>query len=286
VPVTGEEVVMAKIELGRVGAVVHPSEGRAPVAEAAERDAQGFPAIWITGGPLAGLDHLAQVVRGTERARVVPAILAVVRFDADDVAALYADMEAEHPGRFVVGLGGAHGPRPIATLNAYLDRLDAAGVPADVRVLAALGPRMFDLARERAAGALPVHVTPDYVASVRGRLGDGCALAVEQLVVLDSDGPRARESVRQGSLGFLAQLPAYQASFARMGFSEDEIATLADRLVDGIVAWGDLDRIVARVGELFAAGADHVALSLGGGPDDAWQQLAAALAPLGRADRA
>jgi probable F420-dependent oxidoreductase len=280
VPVSGEEVVMAKIELGRVGAVIYPGDGQAPVAEAAEREAQGFPTIWITGGPLGSLDHLAEVVRGTERARVAPGILAVVRFDSDAVAALYTEMEAQHPGRLVVGLGGAHGPRPIATLDAYLDRLDAAGVPAERRVLAALGPRMFDLARERAAGALPVHVTADYVAGVRGRLGDGCALAVQQLVVLDSDAARARETVREGSLAFLAQLPAYQASFARMGFTEDEIATLADRLVDGIVAWGDLDRIVARVGELFAAGADHVALSLGGGPDDAWQQLAAALAPL------
>ncbi|HEY7070148.1 MAG TPA: TIGR03620 family F420-dependent LLM class oxidoreductase [Acidimicrobiales bacterium] len=277
---SGEEVVMAKIELGRVGAVIYPGDGQAPVAEAAEREAQGFPTIWITGGPLGSLDHLADVVRGTERARVAPGILAVVRFDSDAVAALYTELEAEHPGRLVVGLGGAHGPRPIATLDAYLDRLDAAGVPAERRVLAALGPRMFDLARERAAGALPVHVTTEYVAGVRDRLGDGCALAVQQLVVLDSDAARARETVREGSLAFLSQLPAYQASFARMGFTEDEIATLADRLVDGIVAWGDLDRIVARVGELFAAGADHVALSLGGGPDDAWPQLAAALAPL------
>jgi probable F420-dependent oxidoreductase len=281
VPVRGEEMVMAKIELGRVGAVVYPSADRAPVAEAVEREVSGFPTIWITGGPLAGLDHVAEVVRGTERARVAPGILAVVRFDSNAVAALYAEMEAQHPGRLVVGLGGAHGPRPIATLDAYLDRLDAAGVPAGARVLAALGPRMFDLARERAGGALPVHVTPEYVARVRGRLGDGCTLAVQQLVVLDTDPARARATVREGSLGFLGQLPAYQASFARMGFTEDEIATLADRLVDGIVAWGDLDRIVARVGELFAAGADHVALSLGGGPDDAWQQLASALAPLG-----
>src|SRR5262245_46648212 len=106
---------MAKIELGRVGAVIYPSEGQAPAAEAAAREAQGFPTIWITGGPLAGLDHLAQVVRGTERARVAPGILAVVRFDSDAVAALYAEMEAEHPGRFVVGLGGAHGPSPRST---------------------------------------------------------------------------------------------------------------------------------------------------------------------------
>jgi probable F420-dependent oxidoreductase len=272
---------MANIDLGRVGAVVYPSEGRAPVAEAAEREASGYATIWITGGQLGGLDQVAEVVRGTERARIAPGILAVVRFDADDVAALYAEIDAEQPGRLVVGLGGAHGPRPIATLNAYLDRLDALGVPADVRVLAALGPRMLDLARERAAGAFPVLVTPEYVAEARARLGDGTALAVEQLVVVEGDGARARDTARNGALGFLGRAPQYRASFARMGFAEDEVDGLADRLVDGVIAWGEPDRVVARVGELFAAGADHVALSLVGGPDEAWRLLAEALAPLG-----
>ena len=271
---------MAKIDLGRVGAVVNSSPDRAPVAEAAEREALGFPTVWIPGGPLGSLDHLAEVVRGTERARVVPGILAVARFDADDVIALHRLLEAEHPGRLLLGLGGAHGPRPFATLNAYLDRLDAAGISADVRVLAALGPRMFALARERASGALPVLVTAEYVARARDWLGDGCTLAVQQLVVLDDDPTRARATARAGSLGFLGRAPQYQASFARMGFTADEIVGLADRLVDGLVAWGDLDRVVARLGELFAAGADHVALWLGGGPDDAWPQLAEALAPL------
>jgi probable F420-dependent oxidoreductase len=279
-PVTGEVSIMAKIDLGRVGAVVNSSPDRAPVAEAAEREALGFPTLWVPGGPLGSLDHLAEVVRGTERARVAPGILAVSRFDADGVLALYRAMEAEHPGRLVLGLGGAHGPRPFATLNAYLDRLDAAGVSADERVLAALGPRMFALARERASGAFPVLVTTEYVAQARGWLGGGCTLAVQQLVVLDADPARARDTARAGSLGFLGRAPQYQASFARMGFTGDEIEGLADRLVDGLVAWGDQDRVVARVDELFAAGADHVALWLGGGPDDAWPQLAEALAPL------
>jgi probable F420-dependent oxidoreductase len=279
--VSAEVMTMAKIELGRVGAVVYPSEGRAPVAEATELEALGYATVWITGGQLGGLDQVAEVVRGTERARIAPGILSVDRFDAGDVAALYDDLKAERPGRLVVGLGGAHGPRPIATLNAYLDRLDALGVAADVRVLAALGPRMLDLARERAAGALPVLVTPDYVAEARARLGDGTALAVEQLVVVDGDGARARDTARNGALGFLGRAPQYRASFARMGFAEDEVDGLADRLVDGVVAWGEPDRVAARVGELFAAGADHVALSLVGGPDEAWRSLAEALAPLG-----
>jgi probable F420-dependent oxidoreductase len=272
---------MAKIELGRVGAVISPSGDRAPVTEARMLETFGYATIWITGGQLAGLHQVAEVVRGTQRVRVAPGILAVVRFDAEDVAALYREMEAEHLGRLVVGLGGAHGPRPIATLTAYLDRLDTLGVPAEVRVLAALGPRMLDLARERASGAFPVLVTPEYVAEARARLGDETALAVEQLVVMEGDPATARETARNGSLGFLGRAPQYRASFARMGFGEGEIDALGDRLVDGLVAWGEPDRVAERVGELFAAGADHVAISVVGGPDESWQLLAEALAPLG-----
>ena len=79
------------------------------------------------------------------------------------MAALYDEVEVEHPGRFVVGLGGAHGPKPIGTLTSYLEALTS--VPKDRIVLAALGPRMLAFARERAAGAFPVLVTPEYTAA-------------------------------------------------------------------------------------------------------------------------
>ena len=89
-------------------------------------------------------------------------ILAVVIWTSEDVAALFTDLERTDPGRFVVGLGGAHGPKPISTLERYLERLTA--VPPSRRVLAALGPRMYQMAREHAAGALPVLITPEQTA--------------------------------------------------------------------------------------------------------------------------
>jgi DNA-binding CsgD family transcriptional regulator len=96
---------------------------------------------------------------------VASGIISVDRFGADEVSALYTGLQATHPGRFVVGLGGAHGPHPLQTLTSYLDRLEA--VPATARVMAALGPKMLDLARRRAAGAFPVLVTPGYTAGAR-----------------------------------------------------------------------------------------------------------------------
>jgi probable F420-dependent oxidoreductase len=217
-------------------------------------------------------------VQATRRVRVAGSIISVDRFDAAAVAALYQELNAAHPGRFVLGLGGAHGPQPFATLNAYLDRLDAASIPVTARLMAALGPRMVDLARQRASGALPVLVTPDYTAQARARLGEDRTLAVEQLVVVETDPERARHLAR-GPLGYLGDLPAYQANFRRMGFNDQDITQRSDRLVDALVAWGDAATVAARVQEHLAAGADHVLLSLLTDPADAlspdpWRQLA------------
>ena len=251
---------MSKIDLGSIGAVLSPGE-RGFVDTAVQLEELGYQTIWLSGGQMQGLNQIADVVRATRRARVASGIISVDRFGAGDVSALYTDLEAAHPGRFVVGLGGAHGPNPLQTLTAYLDQLDDDSVPGTSRVLAALGPRMLDLARDRAAGAFPVLVTPGYAASARSRLGNATSLAVEQLVVVESDPERAR-AVARGPLGFLGRLPAYRASFRRMGFADEEIAQLGDRLVDGLVPWGHADAVAAAISRQLEAGADHVAISV------------------------
>jgi probable F420-dependent oxidoreductase len=276
---------VTKIDLGSVGAVVNPGPGPGFVELAVELEGLGYSTIWLTGGPLEGLDQIADVVRATDRAKVASGIIPVDRFPADDVAALYGELEESHPGRFVVGLGGAHGANPLATLMSYLNRLDslAPAVPASRRLMAALGPRMVDLARERSAGAFPVLITPEYAARVRSRLGDDATLAVEQLVVVEADAERGR-SIARGPLGFLSRVPAYQASFRRQGFAEDQIAQLGDGLLDALVARGDADAVAAHVSRQLDAGADHVAVSVTTAPNlpaavalDQWRELAARL---------
>jgi len=250
---------MATLDLGPIGAVLSPGEDGF-VDTGVELERLGYSTIWITGGPMSSLSQISDVLRATTTARVASAIIPVDRFVSDDVAALYSGLEDEQPGRFVVGLGGAHGADPLVTLNAYLDRIDGV-VPQGRRVMAALGPRMLGLARDRAAGALPVLVTPAYVERVRAMLGTDRTLAVEQLVVVETDPDLAR-SIARRPLAFLGQVPAYQASFRRMGFSQDSIATLGDDLVDDVVAWGSIGTIATRVSALRAAGADHVAVSI------------------------
>jgi probable F420-dependent oxidoreductase len=250
---------MPKIELGRVGAVLNPGDGDAFIGTAVELDELGYPTIWLSGGELHSLSQIADAVRATSRARIATSIISVDRFPADQVAALYSELAASHPGRFVAGLGGAHGANPLQTLTEYLARLDQ--VPQQDRVLAALGPKMLDLAREHAAGALPVLITPDRTAAIRSHLGDATTLAVDQLAVVETDPARAR-AIARGPLGFLGKVPAYQASFRRMGFTDEEITGLADRLVDALVPWGDAAAVATAVRAQLQAGADHVALAL------------------------
>jgi probable F420-dependent oxidoreductase len=260
--------------LGPLGATHTALDTDAAVATAVELEELGYATLWLAGGQGNNLPRIAEVVRGTSRIQVASGILSVDRVPSAAVASAYADLPA---GRFLVGLGGAHGPRPLAALNDYLDEIEEA-VPPSARILSALGPRMLELARDRASGAYPYLVTTDYVASAREILGAGPRLAVLLNVVAETDQAAVRETVRGGSLKFLAGVPGYAANFRRMGFTDADIADLSDRLVDGLTVWGDFDRVVARLREYRAAGADQVVVRLDGLPRAWWPELAGALA--------
>ncbi|GAA1536802.1 TIGR03620 family F420-dependent LLM class oxidoreductase [Kribbella lupini] len=266
----------------------------------------GYPAIWLSGGPLPGLQTIRDLVEATNTIRYVSGILSVDTYPAEDVAATYAAIEAQTPGRFTVGLGGAHGPRPLAALEEYLDQLDGVpgeqqppggsdeqqslgrpdapqpvGVPAQHRLLAALGPRMLKLAAERTAGAYPFLVTADYTAEARAILGDDKLLAVSHLVVVEPDASRAR-GIARDTLSFFTGLPGYAANLRRMGFTDDDFATLPDHMVDALAAWGTPNQIADSLHKHLAAGADHVAINVitgvtGPQPTDQWRALAPAL---------
>jgi probable F420-dependent oxidoreductase len=268
---------MTKLDLGSFGVALNIAADGAHHAEAAELEALGYGTIWLPGGQIDRLDRMAEIAEATKSSRVAPAIIPVDVYEPGAVRQLYAQLEASAPGRFVVGLGGPQRPRPLAGLNDYLDRLD---VPASRLILAALGPRKLELARDRAAGAILLLVTPDYVLAARELLGDQAVLVVDAMVVLDTDADRARETAR-APLRFLSGVPGYRASFGRMGFSELEVETLDDRLVDELVAWGDSATVTARLAEFRAAGADHIVLQVLNAPGQPGPLTAAReLAPL------
>jgi probable F420-dependent oxidoreductase len=271
------------LNLGPVAVALDISADSAHLARAAELERLGYAAIWLPGGQLDTLDRITEVVRATERIPVATGIISADVYPAAVVRQRYASLQQEAPDRFIVGLGASQQPRALAGLHAYLDELDAepAQLPADRRILAALGPRKLEVVRERCAGAITLLVTPAYTAGARQVLGPDRALVVDQFVVLETDPTRAREVARQ-PLRFLAQVGGYRANFIRMGFTERDVDTLSDRLVDQLTSWGDTDSIATRVREHQEAGADQVVLSILGGsggpggadPLDAAAQLA------------
>jgi probable F420-dependent oxidoreductase len=265
-----------------------PSQ-RGELAEiAAELEQLGFGAVWLGGST--GVRHAVPLIEATSRLTVATGIQSIWQYEAADTAARFAELDATHPGRFLLGLGVSHAKltdqyrRPYASMVDYLDALDAAGVPAERRVLAALGPKMLKLSRDRAAGSHPYLVTPEHTAEARGVLGDTPLLAPDLKVVLESDPDRAR-SLARDHLAMYLSLPNYTNSFLRIGFTEDDFADGgSDRLIDALYAWGDDDRIRARIEAFHTAGADHVALQVVGEqsssalPRPEWRRLAGLLA--------
>jgi probable F420-dependent oxidoreductase len=195
---------MSKPGLGPVGMTVQISADGTHLDEAAVLEELGYSAIWLRGGQIDNLSRIAEVVRATTAVPVVPGIIPVDVYAPGEVTRLYADLQARAPGRFIAGLGGPQVPRPLRPLNDYLDQLDqgAPPVPPSRRILAALGPRKLELARQRAAGAVLLLVTPDYTRTARRILGTQATLVVSQMVVPQTDAVRAREAAR-GPLRFL-----------------------------------------------------------------------------------
>jgi probable F420-dependent oxidoreductase len=220
---------------------------------------------------------------------VASGIVSVWTAAPEAVGSAVAGLERRFPGRFLLGIGASHAPlvqdyrRPFAHVVAYLDALDALDtpVPPERRVLAALRPRMLELAAARTAGAHPYFVPVEHTARAREILGRGPLLVPEVAVVLQPDPAQARELARAYASIYLG-LPNYTQNLRDFGFEDDDIAGGgSDRLIDAVIPWGDATTVAARVREHHDAGADHVCLQVVASrqdfPLDGYRQLAAAL---------
>jgi probable F420-dependent oxidoreductase len=269
--------------LGRAGIWTHSS--RLSAGFATEVEQLGYGAIWIGGSPGGDLALVDQLLAATEHLIVATGIVNIWADDAVGIAAAFHRIDAGFPGRFLLGLGVGHPEAiaqyasPYAALVAYLDILDAEGVPATQRVLAALGPRVLRLSAKRAAGAHPYLVTPEHTNMAREVLGEGVLLAPEHKVVLQTDPARARAIGRPAVQTPYLGLINYTNNLRRLGYTDADLTDGgSDRLIDDLVAHGDLETIAARVQAHLDAGADHVALQFltepGGDLLDAARRLA------------
>jgi probable F420-dependent oxidoreductase len=289
-------------QLGRVGLWtrhldVQPAEQlRTTVVEL---EKLGWRSLWaweVFGRE--ALTNAGLLLGATQQLTVGTGIANIWARDPMAMAAAQRTLTEAFPGRFVLGIGVSHAPivdarghryeRPLERMRAYLDAMDAApwqGPPLaeePARVLAALGPRMLELAAERSAGALTFHASPEATAWARSILGSGPLLAVEQAVAVAEDPAEARRIGRE-YIAFYLTLSNYARAWKRAGFGpEDQADGGSDRLVDAVVAWGSPEAIADRVQAQIDAGADHVCLQVleadpNGLPVAGWRALAPAL---------
>lgn len=293
-----------EFDLGRVGiwtGVLDAVSSTEAQEVAVELEELGFRTLWIP--ETVGRDPFVTatlLLSATSSLHVATGIANIYARDAVTMANTQRSLEEAFPGRFLLGLGVSHShlvdrvrhhdySRPYSRMVAYLDEMDGAVFRAvgpqerPATVLAALGPKMLKLAAEQASGAHPYFVPVEHTAAAREIMGPDPVLAPEQMVVLETDPTRAREIARKGMAVYL-RAPNYVRNLERFGFTADDVADGgSDRLVDAIVAWGDVDAAVARVQAHLDAGANHVAVQALGDdltavPRESWRRLASALA--------
>jgi probable F420-dependent oxidoreductase len=235
---------------------------------AVELERLGYGTLWLGNVTDPELTVVERLLDATETLVVATGIVNIWSNPADRVARSYRRIAERHADRFLLGIGAGHPEgnkefvRPYQALNDYLDVLDEAGVPVARRALAALGPRVLRLARDRAAAAHPYLVTPDHTRQAREILGTGPILAPEQKVVLETDHSRAR-AIGDDTLGFYLNRTNYLNNLRRLGFDDTDFADGgSDRLFDALILHGETSRVAEGVRAHREAGADHVALQL------------------------
>ena len=246
---------------------------------AAEIEALGYGAIWIPEAMgREAFTNAALLLAGTRRVVIATGIANIWARDAMAMAGAHKTLTEAYPDRFLLGIGVSHAPlvgmrghdylRPYSAMCRYLDAMESAPFMAVAPsttpqvVIGALAPKMLKLAAERTAGAHPYFVPPEHTAQARQVMGKGPLLAPEQAVVLETDAAKAREVARAHMATYLA-LPNYVNNLKRLGFTDEDIADGgSNRLVDAIVAWGNVDAIVKRVRAHHDAGADHVGVQV------------------------
>jgi probable F420-dependent oxidoreductase len=240
----------------------------------------GYSTLWVGGSP--STDDARPYLEATSAMTIATGILNVWQHEPAAAADGYAALDADFPGRFLLGIGIGHPEahsdytRPLATMRAFFDGLDA--VPADRRMAAALGPKMLDLAAQRSLGAHTYFVPPEHARVARERMGTGAVIATEVACVVETDDRTARQIAREYAKGYLARRN-YTTNLQRLGYDDADLQDGgSDRLIDAVIPHGSAEQIAETVRQHLDAGADHICLQpLGPHPEDDYKALAEVL---------
>jgi probable F420-dependent oxidoreductase len=276
------------MELGTIGAwTTYRTIGEENASEAAKlAEDLGFGTFWLGGSPR--LTQIRPLLGATTVLHAATGIVNVWQYEPATLAAEHAALTAEFPGRVLSGVGIGHPEatsdysHPLETMRTFFDGLDAAGtpVPRSERCMAALGPKMLDLATERSWGTHPYFTPVAHTRFARERLGEGALIAPEVACVLDADPQRARATARAYAKLYLG-LRNYTGNLRRLGFGDEDLADGgSDRLIDAVVPHGSAEQVAETIRAHLDAGADHVCVQpvgVKGVPRAEWTALARAL---------
>lgn len=243
---------------------------------AARIESLGYSALWVPDA--FGRDpfvNCATLLNATETLIVATGIANIWLRHPNAMAQGALSLAELSGDRFLLGIGVSHQPsvegvhgipfdKPLAAMTGYLDTMSKAGwrgpkTDMPPIVIAALGPKMLELARTASAGAHPYWTTPEHTAEAAEALGPDSLLCVEQKVCLTTD-PEVGRAKAAEQLAIYSRLPNYRNSWKRLGFTEDQIEHNDPTFVDAVFAWGDADALQARVDAHYAAGATHVCI--------------------------
>lgn len=248
-----------------------------------------YGSVW-TGEGVGGRDiyaHLGIWLAATHRLTIGSGIANVWARAPEDAQAAGATLAEAYPGRFINGIGighrmqadqvGADYSTPLATMRDYLRRMrqeaehSPLAVPPFPTVIAAVGPKMLDLAAESADGAHPYFVPVAHTADARDRLGPDPLLIPEQSVLVDPTEETLAGYRRRLSIG--AQIPYYRAGLKRFGLTDRDLDQLTDKFFDAVAVAGTPEHVAARIIDHLDAGADHVLVSAFGDLESIVDQL-------------
>jgi probable F420-dependent oxidoreductase len=267
------------MDLGKLGVWYFLDGLSSPDAAAAAQRIEklGYNALWIP--ETVGKNPLvlaSWLLANTSELVIATGIVNIYHREPGVTMAAQKTLAEQSGGRFLLGMGVSHKPLvegvrgleygpPVATMRAYLEKMAASPYSAIApdeeppTVIAALGPKMLELAAQSCQGAHPYFTSPEHTKMAREIMGPDTWLCVEQKVILETDAAIARGVARPAATMYAA-LPNYRNNWLRMGLAEEDINDLSDKFIDATFAWGSAEDIRQRIDEHFDAGASHVCI--------------------------
>jgi alkanesulfonate monooxygenase SsuD/methylene tetrahydromethanopterin reductase-like flavin-dependent oxidoreductase (luciferase family) len=234
-----------------VAAGLDPDVARPLAARCAEL---GYASMWSNDHPGAkGLETLAEFAAAAPGTDLGVAVIALDRTPAEEIA---ADIErlGLDPSRLWLGVGAGFSERPLTRMRELLPELRER-LPGVRLVLAAMGPKMCELAGAGFDGAFFNWMTPEFAAGARQKVEAGAreagretppVLGYVRTAVGEDAGPRlAKEE------SFYRDLhDGYRNHFARLGEPHGTVgvaAGVAGEAQQALTAYEDvLDTVVVR----------------------------------------